>query len=196
MPPRRTSPARGASLIEVMIAMSVLAVGLLAMWRLHMVGLTSTAAGRRHTIATALARELVSGLERLSYGDPLITPANVTGQPQGVNQTPPAGTFGNLVDGSGAIAAGARQWDDANPVPGVRLVSQMREAAEGAQYERRWSVWGFVSPRAPAGSTPGVKVIAVSVIWHDPPFARPREVVLYTQVVNPASIVTGLGANP
>ncbi len=195
MPRRPVSPARGSTLIELMIAMAVLVVGLLAMWSLHMVGLTSTSAGRRQTIATALARELVSGLERLSYGDPLLTD-NVTGQPQGPSQFPPAGTFGNLVDGSGNIAA-AHQWGDALPVGGVRLDSELREAAEAsAHFERRWSVWGFVSPRAPAGSPAGVKIIAVSVTWRDPPFTRPREVVLYTQVVNPASILTGLGANP
>ncbi len=193
-----TSSARGVSLIEVMIAMGVLAVGLLALWRLHMVGLTSTAAGRRQTVATALARELASGLERVSFGDALITPADVTGQPQGPSQAPPPGTFGSLVDPSGNIATPLHQWSDGTQkVPGVRLDSQLREALDSAaNYKRAWSVWGFVSPRAPAGSLAGVKMIAVSVTWLDPPFTRPREVVLYTQVVNPASIVTGLGANP
>jgi prepilin-type N-terminal cleavage/methylation domain-containing protein len=190
MPSPRTSQ-RGSSLIELMIAMAVLAVGLLAMWHLHVLGLTSTAAGRRQTIATAVARELVSGLERLAFTDPLIS-ENYTGQ--GTGSGPPSGTlFGALVDGSGTIRSGAHEWSDTVPVPGVRLDSQMREKAEGVGYERRWTVWSVLSPAAAAGSTVGVKLIAVSVIWRDPPFGRPREVVLYVQVPNPGAIAAGLG---
>jgi hypothetical protein len=178
-----------------MIAMVVLAVGLLAMWNLHMVGLTSTAAGRRHTVATALARELVSGLERLAFTDAFLADTH-TGQ--GGTAAPPSGAlFGGLVDGAGTIRTGAHEWSDATPVPGVRLDAEMREQAEGAGYERRWTVWGLVSPQAgAAGTTPGVKVVAVSVVWRDPPFARPREVVLYTQVPNPGALVSGLANNP
>lgn len=194
----------GSSLIEVMIAMAVMAVGLLAMWNLHMVGITSTAAGRRHTIATALAQELLSGLERLAFTDPHLS-ENHTGQ--GTAAGPPAtALFGSLVTGAGSVRGGAHEWSDANPVAGVRLDSQMREKAEGSArlvnsallaYERRWTVWGLVSPQAgAAGTTPGVKLIAVSVVWRDPPFARPREVVLYSQIPNAGSIVAGLANSP
>lgn len=185
-------PARGVSLIEMMIAMAIITVGLLAMWNLHMVGITSTAAGRRHTVATALARELVQGLERLSYSDVHITSAldvNAPGTPTGL---PADQIFGPLVDGSGSIKTTPHVWSDGSPIPGVRLDSQMRENAEGARFERRWTVWNVTSPSAPAGSAAGVKLIAVSVTWHDPPFARPREVVLYTQVTNPGAVVSGL----
>lgn len=186
MAPRAQSPtARGLSLIELMIAMAIISIGLLAMWHLHMVGISSNAAGRRHTVATALAGELVTGLERLPYGDPLIDVTH-TGPPP----APAGAVFGNLVDGSGSVIAGAREWSDATPVPGVRLASQMRENAEG--YERRWTVWGIVSPTAPAGAVPGVKLIAVSVVWRDPPFRRLREVVLYTQLYNPGALFSGL----
>ncbi len=186
---RPTSPrAGGTSLIEVMIAMAVLAVGLLAMWHLHVVGITSTAAGRRHTTATALAQELVSGLERLGFDDPLLS-ATASGSSVGSS-----GVFGALVDGSGAVRSGAHDFD-ATPVPGVRLSSEVREKAEAsAGYTRRWTVWAYSTPAAlAAGSTCGAKIIAVSVVWNDPPFARPREVVLYTQVYNAATFTAGLG---
>jgi prepilin-type N-terminal cleavage/methylation domain-containing protein len=189
--PGPQKPARGSSLIEVMIALAVLAVGLLAMWHLHMVGLSSTGAGRRHTVATGVARELASGLERLAFNDPRLADT-VTGQ------TLPAGAaFGNVVQGDGSILAGARPWDDAAAVPGVRRIAELPGQGDATtRYDRRWTVWGYVSPRAPAGTAPGVKIIAVSVTWRDPPFARPREVVLYTQVTNPAALATGLGATP
>jgi hypothetical protein len=101
------------------------------------------------------------------------------------------------VDGSGAVRTGAREWSDSTPVPGVRLDSQMRERSEGAGYERRWTVWSLLSPQAgAAATTPGVKLIAVSVVWRDPPFSRPREVVLYSQVVNPGALLAGLANSP
>jgi Tfp pilus assembly protein PilV len=188
--PHLRKPARGTSLIEVMIAMGVLAVGLLAMWNLHMVGLTSTAAGRRQTVATGIARELASGLDRLAFNDPRLADT-ATGQ------TLPAGAaFGNVVQADGSILAAARAWDDATAVPGVRRVAELPGQGDATTFERRWTVWGYVSPRAPAGSAAGVKIVAVSVTWRDPPFARPREVVLYTQVTNPAALATGLGASP
>ncbi len=189
--PPRPRP-RGSSLIELMIAMAVIAVGLLAMWHLHVLGMTSTAAGRRQTIATALARELVSGLERLAFKDPLILDPDCTGP--GTTSGPPSDcVFGPLVDGSGTIREPIHRWSDGTPVPGVRLDSQLREKGDSAGYERRWSVWDVLSPQpGAAGTTAGVKLIAVSVTWRDPPFARPREVVLYTQVANASAIVSGL----
>lgn len=192
-PPRPTP--RGSSLIELMIAMAVIAVGMLAMWHLHVLGLTSNAAARRNTVATAIARELVSGLERLAYSDPLISDSTKNYVAQGTAAGPPASAlFAPLVDGSGTIKAGAYQWSDSTPVPGVRLDSQMREKGDtAAGYDRYWTVWELLSPQpGAAGGTAGVKLIAVSVIWHDPPFARPREVVLYAQVANAGSIISGL----
>jgi hypothetical protein len=180
-----------------MIAMAVIAVGLLAMWHLHVVGITSNAAGRRHTIATAMARELVSGLERLAFSDGLIS-SHTNYTAQGTPAGPPASAlFGPLVAGDGTIrtGGGVYEWNDSTmAVPGVRLDSQMREQGDSAaRYERRWTVWELLSPQpGAAGGTAGVKLIAVSVIWRDPPFARPREVVLYTQVANASSIVSGL----
>ena len=186
---RTPSRSSGSTLIEVMIAMAVLAVGLLAMWQLHVVGITSTAAARRHTIATALAQELVSGLERLPFSDALLS-QNVTG-----SSVPSGGVFGLLVDGSGALTGGAHDIDT-EPVPGVRTTAEMRESAEvSAGYTRRWTVWEYCTPAAvAAGSRCGVKIIAVSVVWRDPPFPRSREVVLYTQVYDPAAFTAALAA--
>ncbi len=161
------SPQHGFALIEVMVAMGVLAVGLLAMWHLHMIGLTSTSAGRRHTVATA-----------------------ITGPPGPSAPAP----FGALVYGLGTITPGARAWDDTSmAVPGVRRTSEMHEMAEAsANYQRSWTVWAVSQP----GGLVGSKVVAVSVVWRDPPFQRPREVVQYTYVANPAVIGVAIGSSP
>jgi hypothetical protein len=176
------------TLIELMIAMAVLSFGLLAMWQLHAVGLTSNASARRTTAAVALANELISGLERVGYSDALVSgPAD--------SATPPS-DFGPLVSGYGTIASpsGLHTWSDGTPVPGVRLDTQIREMGDkSSNFARRWSVWAVSSPKP--GVPPGTKVIAVSVTWNDPPLTRPREVVLYTYIPNPAvlefSLATG-----
>ncbi len=195
-PRRERAPLRsanGSTLIELMIALGVLAVGLLAMWHLHVLGLTSTAAGRRHTVASAVARELVSGIERLGYADDRLS-ATYLG-PASDSGPPTSALFGSLVDASGAIRSvpSNHEWNDsdAQRIPGVRKNTEMPEQAEGTGYERRWTVWDVLPPGATSGAV-GAKLVAVSVIWRDPPFARPREVVLYTQVANPSAIVSGM----
>jgi Tfp pilus assembly protein PilV len=167
-----------------MISMAILAIGLLAMWQLHVVGLTSNAAARRTTGATAIAQELVSGLERLPFNDALLSAPAATA-------TAPS-DFGPVVQPDGSILSSSRvhTWSDSSPVPGVRTNAQVRERLDPNTYlERRWVVW---TVQATNGSTGAVveaaKLIAVSVTWNDPPFARPREVVLYTQIGNPAII--------
>jgi prepilin-type N-terminal cleavage/methylation domain-containing protein len=178
-------PERGVTLLEVMIAMTVLAIGLLAMWQLHVVGLTSNAAARRNTSAVAIAEELVSGLERLAYSDPLLSDGATP-------STSPPSDFGPLVQGDGSILSSARvhTWDDSAPVPGVRLNSAIRERLDpNTNLERRWSIWTVQTASAASGAILyPTKMIAVSVTWNDPPFNRPREVLLYTQVSN-ASVV-------
>jgi prepilin-type N-terminal cleavage/methylation domain-containing protein len=176
------------TLIELMIAMAIISIGLLAMWQLHVVGITSNAAARRRTQAMAIASELSVALERLPFTDAVFLVA--TG-PAGSNPPTP---FGQLVDGSGTIASGATVWSDSIPVPGVRLTTQIREMSDpNARFERRWTVWDVLP--VPSGLV-GAKVIAVSVTWNDVPFARPREVVQYTYVSNPAVIAPALGSSP
>jgi prepilin-type N-terminal cleavage/methylation domain-containing protein len=175
------------TLIELMIAMAILSLGLLAMWQLHVVGITSNAAARRRTQAMAIASELAAGLERLAFTDPLLDPMGSAGP------TPPT-PFGQLVDPSGAILSGATVWSDSTRVPGVRLTTQVREMSDpNANFQRRWTVWSVAQS---AGALVGSKIVAVSVTWNDPPFARPREVVQYTFIANPAIIGLALGGAP
>lgn len=183
--PKHSRPF-GVTLIEMMIAMAILSIGLLSMWKMHILGITSTAAARRHTSASAIAGELAAGLERLPFDDALLSSA----PPSATAPTP----FGRLVDGGGSIASGSNVhvWSDSRPVPGVRLDTQVREMTDAtAAVTRRWTVWSVLS-----GPMASAKLVAVSVTWMDPPFARPREVVQYTFVPNPEVVRASLGTAP
>jgi prepilin-type N-terminal cleavage/methylation domain-containing protein len=118
----RTAPARqraGFSLLEVMIALAVLTVGLLGMMHLQIIGIVSNSTGRKHTVATELADELVSGIERLPFGDPLLLPTGSTG--------PTAPTpFGRLVTGNTLSAsASAARLVGLDARPGVRKTTRI-----------------------------------------------------------------------
>jgi hypothetical protein len=176
----RTTCARGLTILEVMVALSVLLIGLLGMLRLQIIGIGSNNGGRLQTLGTEIAQELVSGLERLPFGDEDLLP--VTGTSGPTAPTP----FGRLVTGA-TIATGANEWSDTTPVPGVRLATELPPG-----FTRRWTVWGY-SPSA--GALPAVKLVAVSVTWREPALAMPREVVLYTQLYDASALVSNLPAN-
>lgn len=178
---RRTARrASGLTLIEVMIALSILLVGLLGMMRLQLLGIGATNGARLQTVGTGIAEELLAGLERMPFGDPLV---KVTGTSGPTAPTP----FGRLVSGT-SIATGANVWSDSTPIPGVRLDAQLPPGG----FSRRWTVWGY-SPSV--GALPAVKIIAVSVTWNEQGLSVPHEVVLYTQLVDAGALVSNLPAN-
>ncbi len=175
----RTHRPAGLTILEVMIAMGILLVGILGLMQLQVLGITSNNGGRMTSVATDLASELVAGIERLPFGDATIS---VTGTSGPTAPTP----FGRLVSGM-TVASGAHDWDDAAPIPGVRGSTEIPSG-----YQRRWTVWGY-SPST--GALPAVKLVAVSVIWYEPSFSAPREIVRYTQLVDSGVLVSNIPAN-
>jgi prepilin-type N-terminal cleavage/methylation domain-containing protein len=171
---------RGFSLLEVMVALTVTLVGLLGMMQFQIFGIGANAAGRKHTQATKLAKELAAGMERLSFNDPALLPLGSTGP------TAPAG-FGRLVVGNTLDPSPALEWSDSSPIAGVRSAAEV-----GTQFERRWTVWGY-SPAA--GAPPAVKIVAISVVYREAGFQTPREVLVYTQIHDPAALAANLAAN-
>ena len=64
---------RGSSLIELMVALTVLAVGVLAVAQLFPAGSRSQVRDRLRTEASQLAREKIEQLEVLDWTDPALT---------------------------------------------------------------------------------------------------------------------------
>lgn len=185
MAPRRA----GFTLIEVMVSLAVLLVGLLGMMQLQVVGLTWNQSARAHTRATELALELRAGLEQLAFADPRLA---VTG---GTWTATPPTPFGALL-GSDQLAD-AMVWSDDSPIPGVTLDGQLElddQDPGRPLYQRRWTVWGYKDPTL-TGMDVGALIVAVSVLYHDRGTPAPKEVVVYTQRANPASVFANLAVS-
>jgi type IV pilus assembly protein PilV len=159
---RTRERAHGTTLIEVMVALTVLLVGLLGMMRLQVFGLNSNQGARAQMVATQLARELASGLERLPFSDARL---DATAH------------FGSVLQADGTVRSdGFRAF---TPVPGVRGDDAISADELGRVYQRRWTI---TATRA-AGED-ATKLIAVSVVFRERGFARLKEVVVYAQSVN------------
>lgn len=179
--------ATGFSLVEVMIALGILMVGILGTMTLQIQSLSWNQSARAQTRAMELALELRAGLESLPYADARLAPTAAW------SATPPT-TFAPIL---GLHPTGddpdARSWSDASPIPGVTQDAALEgdDLNSGLPlYRRRWKVWGYTEMSA---TNAGALIIAVSVMYHDKGSGAAKEVVVYTQRVNPASVFATLG---
>jgi len=187
-PPKKpASPPRGTTILEAMIALSILLIGLLGMAQLQLWGLSSNQGARARTHALEVARELAAALERLPVDDPRVA-ANLGGS------TLPA-NFGKVMQVDGSLdPSDFTAWDDglAANLPNVRPDTSFerdREDPSLPAFQRRWSVW------APTGlAAQYVKLIGVSVVYREQTFARPMEVTLLVQVGNTGAILANAAA--
>jgi type IV pilus assembly protein PilV len=177
--PRRRL-ARGVALLEVMIALTILSIGLLGMMRLQILGITANGGARATTYAGQLATELASALERLDNGD-----ARLAGGGSAAGLTAPV-PFGRLL-GEDLTRSHVHAWSDAAvpAMPGVRLDSALPVDPDDQTkplYQRRWSVWDYET-NTPTGKAAS-KIIAVSVIYRERGNPVQRELVVLTQNAN------------
>lgn len=177
---------RGSTLIEAMVALTILLVGLTGMARLQYYGMSATQGARAATTAAELANELCSALERLPASDPKL------GGASGPTATTPPPGFGPQLFASGGGVT-VHPWDDAAPIPGARLDATLeRDPNDGTKpiYQRSWTVWDV---GAAAGGT-AAKVIAVSVIYRERTITVRREVLRYVHAEVRGSFMANITA--
>jgi general secretion pathway protein I len=68
-PSPKGNPENGFTLMEVMVALSVVAIALMAIYRMHTQTLFMDARGRFDTVATMLARQKLADLETIKLED-------------------------------------------------------------------------------------------------------------------------------
>lgn len=187
-PPRRT--ARGTTLIEAMVALSLLLVGIAGTMKLQVLGVTSNAGARATTEAYQLARELTQALSQLRPEDPLLAFHYRAEVP------PPE--FGHLlVNGKLDTTRLATAWNDGMSLPGVTSDAALFRYQGGDPddpsvpvFRRFWQVWQLPNASTAAATGGGINAVAVVVVYREPGWPQLREAVLLTQVSN-----TGLAAS-
>ncbi len=161
--PTATARARGMTLLEVMMSLSILLIGLLGMMRLQIWGINANQGARAHTQAMQMARDLAAGLEKLPFEDTRLASTST-----------PDALFGRLVQADGTLpSSGFKDYASAAAIPGVQVTVP-------PEFRRLWTV----RDAAVAGSGVATKLVAVSVVYRERTLPRLREVVLYVQQSN------------
>jgi prepilin-type N-terminal cleavage/methylation domain-containing protein len=169
---------RGFSLLEVMIAMSILLVGLLGMMRLQVWGMYSNQGARAQMQATQLARELVTAVGRVPFDDSRI------------GQT--VAPVGSVLTTGGAIVTGVRDSTLLETLPGVRPDAALEHGPSGLVYRRFVTVQPIVD--GTGATSTGAKLIGVSVVFTERGSPLPREVLMFVSRSNVAQLATNVAS--
>jgi prepilin-type N-terminal cleavage/methylation domain-containing protein len=174
----RTPRPSGFTLLEVLLAASILLIGAVGMLSLHVHGLRLEGDSRRITRATAIAQDLMDQISIWPWGDPRLGTATqldasqlaTLGDPARAFEaaTPPTASFS---DGNGGLTTGGTTWN------GIPLSS-----TQAAGYQRYWNV-AYVDDSNGNGVPDAVRI---AVIVRYPVTMGFRRVVLLGTKANPA----------
>ena len=137
---RRAAVARGFSLIEVLIATTILTVALTALAQLFAVATTANDSARVTTFASILAQQKMEQLRGLTWGFDLVgLPISDTTSDLTVVPEATTGGTGLSASPAGALGANTLGYCDFLAEDGTSLGGGTAPPA-GAVYIRRWSV--------------------------------------------------------
>jgi type IV pilus modification protein PilV len=121
-------PNDGFTLIEVLVAMTIAAIGFLGLAATHIASVRATAFGRNVSIASNVATETIETMRRLPYAEVVSTsPTSVTRGYLTFTRTATVATVGNTT-ASKKVTMGVT-WTDqfGSHSPGVQLVTVIGE---------------------------------------------------------------------
>ncbi len=186
MPASGSHRAAGMTLIELMIATTVLAIGLPAIMLLLLVGLQTDSRSRTDTTATILDQEVIEKFATLkNYPKPTmvnIYDCNLAGSSANLHQAslgsgpPPSGNGAALLTSSGA-GTGDVDWTQTTPALATSTTlgyAMLYRVCSGEIYEVRWNIMDLST-----NSNNRMSLLTVS--------ARPRSAVV--------TDLAGLGTN-
>jgi prepilin-type N-terminal cleavage/methylation domain-containing protein len=175
----RNQGPRGFTLLETVIAMSVLLIGATGMLGLHTQGLRMEGDARRITRATAIAQDLMDQVSLWPWGDPRLGSAALSNNSMLATLGDPAYSFesgspptASFSDASGGLTQGSTIWHGI-PISDIQ--------SEG--YQRYWNV-AYVDDSNGNG-TPDAARIAV-IVRYPVGGVGFRRVVLMGTKLNPA----------
>jgi prepilin-type N-terminal cleavage/methylation domain-containing protein len=137
---RSSAGQAGFSLIEVLVAMAIMATGVLTMAGMFGLATKSNLAGRSNTYATVLAEQKLEQLRSLAWGFDLDN-LPVSDQSTDTTTVPenPIGGTGLTPSPDGSLRENIKGWVDHVDGKGA-IVGNDEVPPNGAIYTRRWSV--------------------------------------------------------
>jgi type IV pilus assembly protein PilV len=112
----RLSTEQGLTLLEMMIALVILAIGLLALSGMQLTTIKANSAGFSSTTAVSQADQRIQQLKRVaSFSDPLLTAGT-----HDINSIP---SEADVTGGDGVTYHGKYTVTDDNPIVGVKLIT-------------------------------------------------------------------------
>lgn len=150
---------RGFTLLEVLIALAILSVGLLALAQMQIAAINGNLSASKMTIATTLAQDKIEELKGLDYDDAQLADTNPFNND-------------NMTDPSLPSFHPPDHEDSNNPIDESGGITGLR------RYTRIWNI---------ADNTPtsGVKTVVVIVFWGDinPATNLPRHRVIVPTII-------------
>lgn len=173
---KHTRSQSGFTLVELMIAMAVLAIGMLAAMILMVMGMQTDSSNKSDTTATVLDQEVIELYSTLkTYPQPTyvtITDCALTGSNtheadlgQGASPTGNGATLYTSANAPTSAQIGDINWSAALPTlatptqPGYAMEYQ---TCSGEIYEVRWNVMNLTPATPPTGSTGDLSLLTVS----------------------------------
>lgn len=198
---KRRHDEHGVTLLEVMISMSVFAIGMSGLAPLNIMAARAGESARRVDRATLIARDTLRHISRLPFDhSALIDTLGGRGTVDLLDdgdvfrqQSVPSTSYDHLVDTSANNADTVLRQSATEPFEGMQITCATPPCAEphldfnfddGADFERYWRVSNH--PARSGELAPPAKDIAVYVTWRDPATLGRRRVVLFTTKFNPS----------
>jgi type IV pilus assembly protein PilV len=124
---RRRSTQRGLTLLEVMIALVILSIGLLALSGMQMTSIRANGSGFKSTTAVSLADQRLQQLKNLPFSNASLTAGTHTETPMTVSVGTSDGIHGIVYSRSYTVT-------DSSPIAGVKLIAYTVTWTEGGTH--------------------------------------------------------------
>jgi hypothetical protein len=139
---QRTNPVseRGSTLIEVMVATTILVTGVVSMAQMFMLSTVNNSSSRNDTLSTVLAEQKLEQLRALTYGFDLAgLPVSDINSDTSVSPAAPDGGTGLQPSPASALQENTPGFVDYIDSQG-NVVGNTAQVPAGAMYTRRWSI--------------------------------------------------------
>jgi prepilin-type N-terminal cleavage/methylation domain-containing protein len=180
---RRRSASSGMTLIELMIAMVVLAVGLIAIANVVALAIAHNNRNRLDTTATMLSEMVLEQIQSVpATSNVILTVTDCAGNVRNINTTgaaAPAGAGATLITSGAALNAGSidyTQTEAAIPVGYSMDYTTCGPAGAGVTYELRWNIVNgtnaftkIVTVSSRLRMTPGTVGATPNAVYFAPP---------------------------